>query len=898
MPSPAPLCSDACILCDLDGYIGRNVLEFPWEAPPTFCAPQFHSINWLGFIAGTPSITLEITTFNCQTGEGLQAQIYRTADCSSWVPVSGCDPAFNYTTLTATGLQPGETCFLVIDGNGGDICDFRVDVVSGLAIAPDVEGAPQIDGPANFCPGENAFYTAGNVTGAAAYTWTLNDSIISYDKHIWLYGLPAGAYQLCVEPSNPCFGPGQSACRDITVSPLPLELVNEEVCVEDLPFSYGGLVFSTPGSYTFSYPRPDGCEQTVLLNLTVLGPNPPTLINADICHGEAFYLGNQAFTSTGPYAVVLTDQNGCDSLIELNLTVHPPSFTSLGVVAAELPFLVGNVAVDTTGLFDVILADRFGCDSIILGFLAAIAPDTLFTDSTICQGDNVFYNMDTLVSSGVYLDTLISSDTAWIQQLNLTVLPFRDTTLNVSLCEGEEIVVGGTAYSSTGQYRDTLTAANGCDSLVTLNLNVLQPTDTIPAAICEGQSYLLGNEAYTQPGNYDIILTSPTGCQSMVQLQLTVLPVPETSLIESICEGESLAVGNSTYTTSGAYSDTLTAANGCDSIVTLNLEVIPVPETVLDEQICEGGTYNIGGQVLEMPGTYQITFPNPQTGCDSLVTINLSVLPDFFTQMDAAICEGETYPFGGVDLSQPGAYQEVYAAGNGCDSVVVLNLTVNPVVEAALDTTLCPGQALYLGPYIFREPVREALQFAGAGGCDSLVALNLEFYDSLRVDTAIIEPDEGDFFGGSISVEMAGGTPPYSYLWSDSRTDPYIDLLPSGRYFLIVADAAGCQEGFYFKVPLEEAGPGIAPPIRRPGGSIQVAPNPFRRELQVQLTGVDEGLPVRLLLYNFAGQLVFEERAFGLRHRLRPGAQAGMYWLVVEQEGVRIGVERVVRVEE
>lgn len=898
---PAPFCGEACIVCDLDGYYSANQWFPQWDVPPQFCAPQFHSVNWVGFVAGTTSIVLNINTFNCQIGSGLQAEIYRTVDCTAWQSVSNCDPGFNSTTLHASGLQPGETYFVVIDGNGGDICDFRIDVVSGSAIAPDVEGTPQIDGPADFCQGGAALYTANNVTGAAAYTWTLNGNTIGYEQSLTLGNLPAGTYQLCVEPSNPCYGPGESACRDITASPLPTEVLFEEVCVKDLPFIYQGISFFNSGSYSLSYTRPDGCEQPVLLHLTVLGPNPPTVVNADICLGEAYSLGNRFFTQTGYYPVVLTDQNGCDSLIELILIVHPPSLTNLGVVPAELPFLAGGIAVDTTGPFKILLADQNGCDSIVAGLLVAIAPDTLFIDSTICQGETVFYNMNTLASSGIYLDTLINAtqDTATIQQLTLTVLPVSNTTLNVSLCQGEEIVVGGLAYSSTGQYQNILIAANGCDSIITLNLAVLQPTDTILATICEGEAYPWNSSDYTLAGLFcdTIAGGSASGCDSIACLELVVLPVDSTTLNESICAGESFSVGNSAYSMPGQYIEILPAASGCDSVVTLNLMVTPVPDTTFDIQICEGSSFNIGGQVLEMTGAYRFTFPNPQTGCDSIVTINLTVLPTFFTQLDEGICEGESYSFGGAELSQPGVYQEVFVASNGCDSMVVLHLTVSPVVEVALDTALCPGQSLALGPYIFREPFEAELQFTGAGGCDSIINLTLTYYDTLRVGTALIEPDEGDFFGGSIAVEMTGGTPPYSFLWSNGRTEPSIDLLATGQYFLIVTDANDCQEGFYFKVPTDNE-LGFTPPIRRPGsggGNMQVSPNPFSEEFLVQISGLEDGLQIRLLLYNFAGQLVHEEQAPGLRHRLRPGVPAGVYWLVAEQKGIRTGAERVVK---
>ena len=126
LPTPAAFCSEACIVCDLDGYYGTNQWFSQWDAPPQFCAPQFHSINWVGFIAGSTNITLRIQPFNCQNWDGLQAGIFSTTDCNSFLQVSNCDPTFFYETLLfAQGLIPGNIYYLVIDGNVGDICDFE-----------------------------------------------------------------------------------------------------------------------------------------------------------------------------------------------------------------------------------------------------------------------------------------------------------------------------------------------------------------------------------------------------------------------------------------------------------------------------------------------------------------------------------------------------------------------------------------------------------------------------------------------------------------------------------------------------------------------------------------------------------------------------------------------------
>ena len=798
-PLPVPFCSQACIVDYLDGYTGRNQWFPQWDVPPQFCAPLFHSINWVGFTAGTPQLTLRIQTYNCELPQrtGLQAGIFGTLDCSSFIQVSNCVPQFyDETLLTAQGLIPGRAYYLVIDGNEGDICEFEVQVVSGSTQAQPVFGDPVIIGPDSLCAGRSGFYEVQGFGGGAGYfNWELDGAPIGQEQFVIISGLAPGTYELCANPGNPAYGYDTTICKIIEVIALPAIAIDETVCIEDLPFTYQGYSFTASGTYSFNTITPDGCEQAVELELTVIDLAPPTLVNAAICPGDDYFIGNQVFRVPGSYLVVLTAQNGCDSLVQLILLFRPPSISVLGDVVAPLPFLVGNIEIDTTGDFAVTLTSQYGCDSIVVGTLIALSPDTLFTDTTICQGDTVFYNMQSLTSSGVYLDTLINMDTATIQQLTLTVIPVGSDTLAASICEGNSLIFGGVDYTQSGLYCDTIPGggANGCDSICCLNLTVL-PNDT-------------------------------------------------TFLDTAICMGESIIIGNNLYTAPGQYTDVTTAVNGCDSIIVITLEVLPIQETFLNEQICEG----------------------------------------------------ETYPLGGAEYSQPGQYMEFFPSSTSCDSVVTLNLSVIPVVETELDTTLCPGQALHVGPYVFREPFQAELQFTSANGCDSILHLALSYRDTIRVDTFAVEPDGQDFFGGSIYVELAGGTPPYSYLWSDGRTEPFIDFLPSGRYFLTAADAH-CSQGFLFKVPLRDEF-GSDPIILRPGNGgsgIAVSPNPFSQELKVQLTGIDEGRPVRLLLYNFAGQLVHKEQALGINHRLRLQAPAGVYWLVAEQEGIRLGVERVV----
>ncbi len=94
----------------------------------------------------------------------------------------------------------------------------------------------------------------------------------------------------------------------------------------------------------------------------------------------------------------------------------------------------------------------------------------------------------------------------------------------------------------------------------------------------------------------------------------------------SICQGESFSVGNNIYNTSGTYIDTLTNYLGFDSIVTTNLTVIPISTNIQNPNICQGESISVGSNIYTTPGTYIDTLIN-YLGCDSIITTNLTVLP-------------------------------------------------------------------------------------------------------------------------------------------------------------------------------------------------------------------------------------------------------------------------------
>lgn len=105
---------------------------------------------------------------------------------------------------------------------------------------------------------------------------------------------------------------------------------------------------------------------------------------------------------------------------------------------------------------------------------------------------------------------------------------------------------------------------------------------------------------------------------------------PSVSFAQSltICSGQSISVGSNTYNSNGIYIDTLISLlTGCDSIVTTNLTVLPIYTFSQALTICSGDSIYIGSNIYNSSGAYTDTLISLLTGCDSIVATNLTVSP-------------------------------------------------------------------------------------------------------------------------------------------------------------------------------------------------------------------------------------------------------------------------------
>lgn len=259
----------------------------------------------------------------------------------------------------------------------------------------------------------------------------------------------------------------------------------------------------------------------------------------------------------------------------------------------------------------------------------------------------------------------------------------------------------GVPITQTYDLQTTLTALpSSCPDadqvVVTINPIPLVPTS---AAICSGQSFNFQGQLYSNPGVYTVMTTDAQGCQTNNQLTLTVNPNLNSIVNESICQGSSFSFNGQNYSSTGSFPVTLVSQSGCDSIVTLNLTVNPAPVTQLNESICSGSSFAFGNQNLTQSGQYSQTLQTV-AGCDSIVNLNLVVNPELTSLQTLTICQGESVLFSGQSLSNAGLYSDTLQTINGCDSIINLNLLVNPLPSTPVISNSgpveCPGDIVTL----------------------------------------------------------------------------------------------------------------------------------------------------------------------------------------------------------
>ena len=301
------------------------------------------------------------------------------------------------------------------------------------------------------------------------------------------------------------------------------------------------------------------------------------------------------------------------------------------------------------------------------------------------------------VQFAFYGESTVTNATNYFHIGNISVLPCQMNSYTGTVCRGDDyhgeiqtpevpFYISYTDYKSGWNHYEKYVDATATTPaiLATLDLYVdTAKTYSYESSICEGETYIDDNFTLenvtigvTNPVQIRV-LTSANGCDSTVTMTLHILQAVSSDSTMTVCEsmlpvmwnGREIALG-------GLYTDTLTSANGCDSIARFMLTVTPTATSEHYLDLCYGDTMYIGGQLVTAAGTYMESTTTAE-GCDSVATYYVTALDPIASSHTETICKGNEYTddlF--IGLTTSGTFTTTTTSVQGCDSTVTLYLVV------------------------------------------------------------------------------------------------------------------------------------------------------------------------------------------------------------------------------
>lgn len=592
--------------------------------------------------------------------------------------------------------------------------------------------------------------TVGAISDAVPYTyvWTNNVTNTVNSDNNTINNLPAGSYQVSVTDANGC------QLFDGDMVQEPTELVVTYIKQDK---SCGGgandgsidvTVAGGTGSYTYLWSNGATTEDLTGLNV-------------------------------GSYTLTVTDGNGCTASI--STTIEEPFALVHSAIVQDV-----NCNSESTGAIDI---------SVVGGTL----PYSFNWSSGQTTED--ISNL----SAGAY-NIVITDQNGCTSNGNYTInqpaqpLQLSQTSQNVSCFDGNDgsidlTVTGGTPNYSYQWFGNTAGQ---------LSFNGEDP------------SGLVADE-------YTVNVIDDNGCTNSISVTITepVAPISSTEIITDVaCFGDAtgsidpqIAGGTSPYNfnwsngvttaintgiTAGNYSLTVTDDNGC--IATFNY-MVEEPAKALDlvlsqvDVLCFGeNTGSINTLVTGGTSPYTYSWSNGETteNIDSLIAGNYSVI---ITDDNGCTVNGNT------TITEPTAPILL--------SSVVQDVLCHGGSDGSIDLSVSGGTAPYSyqwsdgGSVILSDTTQDLTNIVSDdylvlvtdnNGClDTLTSVVGQPFAPLELSYTAVDVDCHGASTGSIDISVTGGTPAYSYAWSNGATSEDLTAISSGSYTVDVTDQNGCQ---------------------------------------------------------------------------------------------------------
>ena len=504
-----------------------------------------------------------------------------------------------------------------------------------------------------------------------SYTW-IDGNTYTASNNTATFNIPGGAASGC----------DSLVTLDLTISNA-VNGIDTQIACDSYTWIDGNTYTTSNNTATFTIfgGSSSGCDSTVTLDLTINNSNSTVLsetfdsatitgANGPVLYGNGGSDFNASYALSGTFFGWFNVQNGIGDvdIYDINVPGLNPGCTVTASIWMRMSYNAPNVSISLIDDNGIIM------DSTNLTLTTSWQQITL-TAPVSTNGINyiVHYNStggngldvimeDLLITQSCGINAEISQVTDQCFDGNNFIFDGGGSTGSGGISSytwdyGDATTNGNSvttnhSYSSAGNYDLNLTVSDGiCTDDTTININVIQnPIATSPADVIECNAYILpalsnGNYFSLSNGqgssyssgayfstNQTLFVYAESGttpnCIDENSFTITINNSVSGTDTQSSCGSYTWIDGN-TYTASNnsaTYNIPGGSANGCDSLVTLNLTINNAINSTDIQSACETFTWIDGNTYTSSNNTATFTIlGGSASGCDSIVTLNLTI---------------------------------------------------------------------------------------------------------------------------------------------------------------------------------------------------------------------------------------------------------------------------------